>query len=125
MPERRRPAERCADTGHSRSHQSRILPSLPSELSRITIASRTINPARSNMRHDRERSYGPWTESTVVYDRGGAATLITALNPVAGYAGPDSAKLAYASAGELVKALADRKISSRELVNAAIARIEA
>src|SRR4051794_33562941 len=56
---------------------------------------------------------------------GGAATLITALNPVAGHAGPDSAKLAYASAGELVKALADRKISSRELVDAAIARIEA
>ena len=55
----------------------------------------------------------------------GAATITTALTPVTMNAAPDPAGLAYRSAGELVKALADRKISSRELVDAAIARIEA
>ena len=55
----------------------------------------------------------------------GAATVTTALTPVTANAGPDSAGLAYRSAGELVKALAERKVSSRELVDAAIARIEA
>jgi amidase len=55
----------------------------------------------------------------------GAASITTTLNPITGNAGLDSAGLAYRSAGEFVKALADRKISSRELVDAAIARIEA
>ena len=55
----------------------------------------------------------------------GAAAVTTALTPVTANAGPDSAGLAYRSAGELVKALAERKVSSRELVDAAIARIEA
>ena len=54
----------------------------------------------------------------------GAATITTALTPVTNV-GPDSAGLAHRSGGELMKALADRKISSRELVDAAIARIEA
>src|SRR5438874_7044556 len=45
--------------------------------------------------------------------------------PVRAIAAEASSGQAYRSAGELLKALADRKVSSRELVDSAIARIEA
>jgi amidase len=45
--------------------------------------------------------------------------------PAGAMARAGSTELAYRTAGELVKALADRQISARELLDAAIARIEA
>src|SRR5215469_7846909 len=57
-----------------------------------------------------------------------AATGAGALLPVtatAGDVGSVSEGLAYRTAADLVRALADRQVSSRELVDAAIARIEA
>jgi amidase len=45
--------------------------------------------------------------------------------PAKAVAAADQAEPAYRSAGELVQALASRQVSSRELVDAAIARIEA
>jgi amidase len=48
-----------------------------------------------------------------------------ALAPIAAIAREEPGGLAYRTAGELAKALADRKISARELLDAAIARIEA
>src|SRR5690349_17937869 len=60
----------------------------------------------------------------------GTAATVTAgtLLPVAAIArdaGGASEGLAYRTAGDLVKALADRQVSSRELVDGAISRIEA
>ena len=55
----------------------------------------------------------------------GAAAATTALRPAKAAAAPDQAGPAYRPAGELVQALADRQVSSRELVDSAIARIEA
>ncbi|HEY4470517.1 MAG TPA: amidase [Stellaceae bacterium] len=55
----------------------------------------------------------------------GATIAATAIAPAAVTAKEDPGGLAYRSARELVKALADRKVSSRELVDAAIGRIEA
>jgi amidase len=45
--------------------------------------------------------------------------------PVAAIAREDPGGLAYRTAGELTKALADRKISARELLDSSISRIEA
>jgi hypothetical protein len=55
---------------------------------------------------------------------GVAAVASASPTPSAGSAGA-TPEVAYRTAGELLKALADRRASSRELVNAAIARIEA
>src|SRR5499427_8176667 len=55
----------------------------------------------------------------------GAAAAATAVAPAKAVAAADQAEPAYRSAGELVQALASRQISSRELVDSAIARIEA
>jgi amidase len=55
----------------------------------------------------------------------GAAAAATALSPAKAIAGPSEAEPTYRTAGELVQALASRQISSRELVDSAIARIEA
>jgi amidase len=55
----------------------------------------------------------------------GAAAAETALAPAKAVAAPDQPRPAYRSAGELVSALAGRRVSSRELVDGAIARIEA
>jgi amidase len=54
----------------------------------------------------------------------GAAAATTALAPAKSIAAADQAGPAYRSAGELVQALASRQLSSRELVDSAIARIE-
>jgi amidase len=55
-----------------------------------------------------------------------AATAATTTIASAGAAArEDPAGLAYRTAGELLQALADRQVSSRELLDAAIARIEA
>jgi len=51
-----------------------------------------------------------------------AAASTLPVGPASARAAP--AELPYRTAGELVKALADRQVSSRELVDAAIARIE-
>jgi len=53
------------------------------------------------------------------------AVAASAALPVRAIAAEASSGQAYRSAGELVKALVDRKVSSRELVDAAIGRIEA
>jgi amidase len=55
----------------------------------------------------------------------GAAATVGALAPRGAVARENPAGLAYRTAAELVKALADREISARELLDAAIARIEA
>jgi len=55
----------------------------------------------------------------------GATAAASALAPARVIAREDAGGFAYRTAGELVKALADREISSRELVDAAISRIEA
>jgi amidase len=55
----------------------------------------------------------------------GAAAAAGALMPAVGMAREDPGGLAYGTAGELATALADRKISARELLDAAISRIEA
>ena len=55
----------------------------------------------------------------------GAAAAAPALAPIAAIAREDPGGLAYRTAGDLVKALADKKISARELLDAAISRIEA
>jgi amidase len=55
----------------------------------------------------------------------GAAAAATALGPAEAGAAPDHPESAYRTAGELVPALAARQVSSRELVDSAIARIEA
>src|SRR5271169_4029459 len=55
----------------------------------------------------------------------GAAAAATALASAKATAAPDQAGPAYRTAGELVPALAGRQVSSRELVDQAIARIEA
>ena len=55
----------------------------------------------------------------------GAATAAPALAPIAAMARADASELTYRTAGELVQALANRQISSRELVDSAISRIEA
>ena len=59
---------------------------------------------------------------------GGMAATAAALLPVAAIARDadgGSEGLAYRTAGDLVKALADRQVSSRELVDSAISRIQA
>src|SRR5271166_2819845 len=55
----------------------------------------------------------------------GAAAAAGALMPVGATAREEPAGLAYRTAGELATALDDRDISARELLDAAIARIEA
>src|SRR5271166_1331619 len=55
----------------------------------------------------------------------GAAAAATALASAKATAAADQVGPAYRSAGELVPALAGRQVSSRELVDAAISRIEA
>jgi amidase len=55
----------------------------------------------------------------------GAAATAGAFLPAGGMAHDDPEGLAYRSAGELTTALADRKISARELLDAVISRIEA
>jgi amidase len=55
----------------------------------------------------------------------GVAAAATALGPAKAGAATDQAGSAYRPAGELVPALAGRQVSSRELVDSAIARIEA
>ena len=55
----------------------------------------------------------------------GAAAATSIVGSATARAAPDQAEPAYRSAGELVTALANRQVSSRELVDAAIARIEA
>jgi amidase len=55
----------------------------------------------------------------------GAAAAATALASAKSIAAADQAGSAYRPAGELVSALAGRQVSSRELVDSAIARIEA
>src|SRR5437588_9883409 len=55
----------------------------------------------------------------------GATALAPGLVPATAIAREDPGELAYRTAGELAKALADRKISARELLDATIARIEA
>ena len=57
-----------------------------------------------------------------------AAAVAGTLSPVATIsraAGGASEELAYRTASDLVKALADRQVSSRELVDSAISRIQA
>src|SRR5215467_9675896 len=54
-----------------------------------------------------------------------AAAAATALAPAKAKAAADQAGPMYQTAGELVQALAARQVSSRELVDSAIARIEA
>ena len=54
----------------------------------------------------------------------GAAAAATALASAKAGDAPDQATSAYRSAGELVQVLASRQVSSRELVDSAIARIE-
>jgi amidase len=59
---------------------------------------------------------------------GGMAATAAALLPVAANARDadgGSEELAYRTAGDLVKAIAGRQLSSRELVDSAISRIEA
>src|SRR5436305_14208219 len=56
---------------------------------------------------------------------GVAASASSVFAPPGALAKEDPGGLAYRTAGDLVKALSDRKISSRELVDAAISRIEA
>jgi len=55
----------------------------------------------------------------------GAAAAATALAPAKTTAAPDQLGPAYRTAGELLPALTGRQVSSRELVDSAIARIEA
>jgi amidase len=55
----------------------------------------------------------------------GTAAAAGALKPAGVKAREDPSGPAYRTAGELVKALADRQISARELLDAAISRIEA
>lgn len=55
----------------------------------------------------------------------GATLVASAVTPANAIAKEEPDGLAYRTAGELVKALTDRKISSRDLVDAAISRIEA
>jgi hypothetical protein len=55
----------------------------------------------------------------------GATVAAPGLMPAAAIAREDPSGLAYRTAGDLVKALADKKISARELLDAAISRIEA
>jgi amidase len=55
----------------------------------------------------------------------GAAAAATALVSAKATAAPDQVGPMYRTAGELVPALASRQVSSRELVDSAIARIEA
>ena len=55
----------------------------------------------------------------------GAAAAATALASAKATAAPDQVGPPYRSAGELVQALVGRQVSSRELVDSAIARIEA
>ena len=54
-----------------------------------------------------------------------ATAAVSTLPPASASTAAETAESAYRGAGELVQALADRKVSSRELANAAIARIEA
>jgi len=54
-----------------------------------------------------------------------AAVAATAIAPAITTAKEDPGGFAYRTAGELVQALADRKMSSRELLDAAISRVEA
>jgi amidase len=55
----------------------------------------------------------------------GAAAAAAALAPVKTTAAPDQLGSAYRTAGELLPALSGRQVSSRELVDSAITRIEA
>src|SRR6267142_2468306 len=55
----------------------------------------------------------------------GATAAAGALMPAGAMAREDPTGLAYRTAGELATALADREISARELLDAAISRIEA
>jgi hypothetical protein len=65
------------------------------------------------------RSFVAGTAATV------AAGTLLPVAAIARDAGGASEGLAYRTAGDLVKALADRQVSSRELVDSAISRIEA
>ena len=66
---------------------------------------------------------------TLVYDRCRAAAAVNVLRvasmPGFAAARDDPAGLAYRTAGELRQMLAEKEVSARELVDAAIARIEA
>ena len=67
-------------------------------------------------------------KSTVIHGGMAATATAAALLPVAAIArdaGGASEELAYRTAGDLVKAIAGRQVSSRELVDNAISRIEA
>ena len=55
----------------------------------------------------------------------GAAAAVTALGASSALAAGDPGGLAYRSATELVEMLANREMSARELLDAAISRIEA
>jgi len=55
----------------------------------------------------------------------GIGAAATASLPAGAVAREDTGGLAYRTAGELAKGLADRKISARELLDAAISRVEA
>src|SRR4051812_34239622 len=55
----------------------------------------------------------------------GATAAVSAVPPFTSIARAAPGETAYRTAGELLQALADREVSSRELVDAAIARIEA
>src|SRR5437016_14496763 len=55
----------------------------------------------------------------------GAAAAAGGLMPAGAMTHEDPAGLAFRSGGELVTALADRKISARELLDAVISRVEA
>jgi amidase len=82
-----------------------------------------IRPAASALgRHNRMKQQP--TRHSPVTAVGVAAVASASPTPSAGSAGA-APEVAYRTAGELLKALADRRASSRELVDAAIARIEA
>lgn len=65
------------------------------------------------------RSFVAGTAATV------AAGILLPVVTIARDSGGASEGLAYRTAGDLVKALADRQVSSRELVDSAISRIQA
>jgi amidase len=77
-----------------------------------------------NRRGDREKAM-PLALNRRAFLAGVGVIAAGAVLPVRAVARADPAGLAYRTAGELVQALADRQISARELVDAAMARIEA
>jgi amidase len=89
---------------------------------RVRLGHKTA--ARFERRHGQERSMSVEPTRRSVMAAIGAAAA-GAVRPRVAIAAADPAGPAYRTAGELVQALADRKVSSRELVDAAISRIEA